>query len=195
MENEVNEALPKYNWITPEEYLEMEKYSEQKHQYHQGKVLLMAGTAPSHNVIAYNLSRLIAPMVHARGCKLFGSDFRVFVEEQELFTYPDFSIVCGKAVTAAAYPGNLINPKAIIEILSSSTREYDRGMKFNYYKSIPGFQEYLLVDSTRTVVERFQKEANGLWSASLHTQLPETVRLLTAGIPLLLADIYEDVQL
>src|SRR6266496_4466588 len=135
MENEVKEPAPKYNYVSPEQYLDMERASDEKHEYFKGEMFLMSGASPAHNDIAYNINRLIAPSLHGKGCKLYGSDFRIYIPENSLFTYPDFSIVCGKAETSNIYTDNLTNPAVIIEILSKSTRNYDKGMKFTLYRS------------------------------------------------------------
>src|SRR5690348_12229867 len=116
-ENELKEPAPKYNYVSPEEYLELERISETKHEYHNGEIFTMSGASNAHNDIAYNISRLIAPFLHGKSCKLYGSDFRIHIPEQSLFTYPDFSIVCGKAETSDIYTDNLTNPTVIIEIL------------------------------------------------------------------------------
>ena len=126
MENEVKEPAPKFNYVSPEQYLEMERASEEKHEYYNGEVFLMSGASPAHNDICYNINRLIASPLHGKGCKLYGSDFRIHIPENSLFTYPDFSIVCGKTKTSEVYTDNLTNPAVIIEILSKSTRNYDR---------------------------------------------------------------------
>src|SRR5882672_2474509 len=158
MENEVKEPAPKYNYISPEQYLVMERASEVKHEYHKGEVYAMSGASPEHNDIAYNINRLVAPFLHGKGCKLYGSDFRIHIPENELFTYPDFSIVCGKTETPDIYTDNLTNPTVIIEILSPSTKDYDRGTKFSLYRSIKTLKEYILIDSTSILVELFIRQ-------------------------------------
>src|SRR5258706_2705754 len=155
MENEVKEPAAKYNYISPEEYLAMERTSEEKHEYYKGEIFAMSGVSPAHNDIAYNINRLIASHLHQKGCKLYGSDFRIYIPEHLLFTYPDFSIVCGKAQIAEIYTDNLTNSMIIIEILSKSTKDYDRGTKFTLYRSIKTLKEYILKDSTCVSVKLF----------------------------------------
>lgn len=194
MENEVKEPAPKYNYISPEEYLEMERSSEEKHEYYKGEVYAMSGASPAHNDIAYNINRLMAPPLHGKGCKLYGSDFRVHIPENTLFTYPDFSIVCGKTETADVYTDNLTNPTVIIEILSKSTKDYDRGTKFNLNRSIKTLKEYILVDSTSLSVELFTRLEDNSWHLTEYKELTATFHISTIELTLCLRDIYDDVS-
>ncbi|TMI75054.1 MAG: Uma2 family endonuclease [Bacteroidetes bacterium] len=194
MENEVKEPAPKYNYVSPEEYLEMERSSQEKHEYYKGEVYLMSGASPAHNDVAYNINRLIAPAVHGKGCKLYGSDFRIHIPENFLFTYPDFSIVCGKALTSDIYTDNLTNPSVIIEILSKSTKNYDRGMKFALYRSIKTLQEYILIDSTSVTVETYTRQNDDSWLLKEFKQLSNSFTISVIGVTLSLQDIYEDVN-
>ena len=192
MENEVKEPAPKYNYVSPEQYLEMERASEEKHEYYNGEVFLMSGASPAHNDICYNINRLIASPLHGKGCKLYGSDFRIHIPENSLFTYPDFSIVCGKTKTSEVYTDNLTNPAVIIEILSKSTRNYDRGMKFAFYRSIKPLQEYILIDSTSVAVEIYIRQTDNSWLLKEYKQLSDSFFISTISLTLFLKDIYDD---
>ena len=92
MENEVKEPAPKLNYVSPEEYLSMERDSQEKHEYFKGEVFAMSGASNAPNDITYNINRIVAPFLHGKGCKLYGSDFRVHIPENTLYTYPDFTI-------------------------------------------------------------------------------------------------------
>lgn len=194
MENEVKEPAPKYNYISPEQYLEMERASGKKHEYYKGEVFLMPGASPAHNDISYNINRLIAAPMHEKGCKLYGSDFRIHIPANSLFTYPDFSIVCGKAETSDVYTDNLTNPAVIIEILSKSTRNYDRGMKFAFYRSIKTLQEYILIDSISVGVEIYVRQADNSWLLKEFKQLSDSFYISTIGLTVFLKDVYDDVS-
>ena len=194
MENEVKEPAPKFNYVSPEQYLAMERASEEKHEYYEGEVFLMSGASPSHNDISYNINRLIAPPLHGKGYKLYGSDFRIYIPENSLFTYPDFSIVCGKAETSDVYTDNLTNPAIIIEILSKSTRNYDRGMKFAFYRSTKTLQEYILIDSTSITVEFYARQNDNSWLLKEFKQLSDTFFISTIWLTLSLKEIYDDVS-
>jgi Uma2 family endonuclease len=194
MENEVKEPAPKYNYISPEHYLEMERASDVKHEYYKGEVYAMSGASPAHNDVAYNINRLVAPFLHGKGCKLYGSDFRIYIPANSLFTYPDFSIVCGKSETPDVYTDNLTNPTVLIEILSKTTKDYDRGTKFNLYRSIKTLKEYILIDSTSISVEIFTGQGDNSWILTEFKQLSDNFFITTIGLTLQLRDIYEDVS-
>jgi Uma2 family endonuclease len=194
MENEVKEPAPKYNYVSPEQYLTMERASEEKHEYYKGEVFAMSGASPAHNDIAYNINRLIASFLHGKGCKLYGSDFRIYIPENSLFTYPDFSIVCGKTEAPEIYTDNLTNPTVIIEILSRSTKDYDRGTKFGLYRSIKTLKEYILIDSTSICVELFYRQEDNSWILTEYRQLNDIFRISAIDLSVLLSDIYDDVN-
>jgi Uma2 family endonuclease len=195
MENEVKEPAAKYNYVSPEDYLAMERASQEKHEYFKGEVFAMSGASPNHNNIAYNLNRIVAPFVYTKGCKLFGSDFRVHIPDNTLYTYPDFSIVCGDYRSSVMYSDNLTTPSVIIEILSKSTRDYDRGTKFGLYREIKSLKEYILIDSTKVFVELFKKQEDNKWLLSEFKQLTDSFVISTIGLTLLLKDVYEDVSI
>jgi Uma2 family endonuclease len=195
MENEVKEPAPKYNYVSPEAYLAMERVAQEKHEYFKGEVYAMSGASNEHNDIAYNINRLVAAFLHGKGCKLYGSDFRIHIPANTLFTYPDFTIVCGKADTPEIYTDNLTNPAVIIEILSKSTRDYDRGTKFSLYREIKTLKEYILIDSTAISVEIFTKQEDGKWMLSEFKQLTDSFVISTIGLTLQLKDVYEDVSI
>ncbi|WP_276504672.1 Uma2 family endonuclease [Terrimonas pollutisoli] len=194
MENEVKEPAPKYNYISPEQYLEMERASETKHEYYNGEIFTMAGASISHNEISFNINRLVAPSAHDKGCKLFGNDFRIYIPERSLFTYPDFSIVCGKADTSKLYSDNLTNPTVIIEILSKSTKDYDRGTKFFLYRSIKSLKEYILIDSRSVSVEIYTRQENNSWLLTEFNNLSDSFYMITIGLTLHLKEVYDDVS-
>jgi Uma2 family endonuclease len=195
MENEVKEPAPKYNYISPEEYLTMERTSDIKHKYYKGEVYAMSGASPRHNDIAYNINRLIAPFLHGKGCKLYGSDFRIHIPENELFTYLDFSIVCGKTETPEVYTDNLSNPTVIIEILSPTTKDYDRGTKFSLYRSIKTLKEYILIDSESVHIEFFTRQTNNTWTFKEFKNVSDTFFISPINFTIAIQDIYEDVNL
>jgi len=194
MENEVKEPAPKYNYILPEHYLEMERASEVKHEYYKGEVYAMPGASPAHNDVAYNINRLMAHFLHGKGCKLYGSDFRIYIPLHSLFTYPDFSIVCGKAETPDIYTDNLTNPTVLIEILSKSTKDYDRGTKFTLYRSIKTLKEYILIDSTSISVEIFSRLEDNSWKLTEFKQQSDNFIITTVSLTFYLKDIYENVS-
>jgi Uma2 family endonuclease len=195
MENEVKEPAAKYKYVTPEDYLSMERASQEKHEYFKGEVFAMSGASKQHNFIASNLNRIIGPHAHEKGCKLFGSDFRIHIPTNTLYTYPDFTIVCGDSLSSLLHTDNLAAPSVIIEILSKSTADYDRGTKFNFYREITSLKEYILIDSTKISVEIFSKQQDAKWLLSECKNIADSFYIATIDLTLLLKDIYEDVSI
>ena len=195
MENEVKEPTAKFNYVSPELFLEMERASKEKHEYFKGEVFAMSGASWDHNVIAKNINTLVLPFLKGKPCDMFGSDFRLHIPENTLYTYPDFSIICGKPETTDEEDDTVIKPSAIIEILSKSTKDYDRGSKFMLYRSIVTLKEYILIDSTTISVEHFEKQADNSWRLTEFKQLSDSFVISTIGLTLLLKDVYEDVSI
>ncbi len=195
MENEVKEPAAKFNFVSPEDYLVMERASDTKHEYYKGEVFAMSGASNQHNFIASNLNRFIGPHAHGKGCKLFGSDFRVHIPANTLYAYPDFTIVCGDNLSSLLHTDNLAAPSVIIEILSKSTADYDRGTKFSFYREIATLKEYILIDSTKISVEMFSKQHDGKWLLSEYKNIADSFYITTISLTLLLKDVYEDVSI
>jgi Uma2 family endonuclease len=195
MENEVKEPAPKLNYVSPEKYLEMEKASVEKHEYYKGEVFAMSGASWQHNVIAKNISTAVLPFLKGKPCNMFGSDLRIHIPENTLYTYPDFSIICGKPEFTGEEEDTVVKPSAIIEILSKSTRDYDRGTKFYLYRSIKTLQEYILIDSTSICVEIYKRNSDNSWQLTEFRQLNDRFSIKTIDLMILLKEVYEDVSI
>jgi len=117
--------------LTIDEYLEFEKASPEKHEYFEGEIFAMSGAGPRHNVIFSNLFRDISGHLKGKPCQPYGSDMRIHIPDNSLFTYPDISIICGDPVSSIRDDDSFVEPTVIIEILSPSTRHYDRGGNSN----------------------------------------------------------------
>lgn len=194
MENEVKEPAPKYNYISPEQYLEMERASETKHEYYKGEVFAMSGASLQHNFVSHNVFGSLIIFLKGKNCKPFGSDLRIYIPENTLYTYPDISIICGKPETADSFRDSIINPSVIIEILSKSTKDYDRGTKFTLYRGIKTLKEYILIDSTSISIEIFTRQNNNSWNLTEFKQLSDSFTITTINLTLHLKDVYEDVS-
>ncbi len=135
--------------FTPAEYLALEQVATDKNEFYQGEIFAMSGGTPDHSVIAVNLTAELRQALAAKPCRVFNSDMRLSIPRSNLFTYPDVMVVCGKIQYAENRKDTITNPLVIGEVLSDSTREYDRDKKFNFYRQIPGLQEYVLIESER----------------------------------------------
>lgn len=195
-ENMIEEpaAVYKRRELTIDEFLEMEEKSDVKHEYYKGRIFAMSGPKLDHIRITRNLSILLGQKLRGSGCEVFPTDLRVYVESEELLTYPDLTIVCGEPVTRNNDDWNLMNPMVIVEVLSNSTMDYDRTEKFELYKALPSVREYILVDSRSVLVERFCKSGDGKWISKKYDKLTDTLVLETVKVGLLLEEVYENVR-
>lgn len=194
---EVKEAAVSYNkqHYTIEEYLQMERASNVKHEYYQGEIFAMAGAGRRHNIIFSNTFGELCIQLKGNPCRPFGSDMRMHIPENTLFTYPDISIYCGDATTIDQEEDTVIQPTIIIEILSKSTRDYDRGTKFKLYRDIPTLKEYMLIDTEKIGIEVFRINAHNNWVLQEYKTLQLTVQLPTVGVSFLIQDIYKGTSL
>jgi Uma2 family endonuclease len=186
-------TLPK-TWLTPEQYLEIERRAEYKSEYYQGEMFAMAGAREAHNLIAGNLYAGIQAQLRSRTCRAYGSDMRVRVGATGLHTYPDVLVVRGEPQFLDGQRDTLLNPTLIAEVLSPSTEAYDRGRKFEHYRSIESLAEYLLVSSERVSAELFARQLDGRWLLTAASSLEDTLQLPTTGCRLPLAELYEKVE-
>ncbi len=177
---------------TYEEYLAYERDSELKHEFDDGEIFAMAGGSPRDSALA---SRVSAALENTRppGCTAFQSDMRIRVLATGRATYPDASMVCGPIeLDAADRSGTTItNPVLLVEVLSPSTEEVDRGVKWRDYQRIPSLQEYILVSQDRRI-EVYRRAASGHWD---YLDAREGVVKLAAGPALDLSMLYESLPL
>ena len=171
-----------------EEYLQLETDSDQKHEFFQGQVFAMAGGTFRHARISGNLFANLSQSLRGKSCQPMNSDMRIHTPSG-LDTYPDISVYCGQPELNDAST-TLLNPQVIIEVLSPSTRDYDRGGKFAHYRSILGLQDYLLVDPDTVLVEHFHRLGRDEWLFHIHTDLCANLELESLGMNLQLETIY-----
>jgi len=177
--------------ISIEEYLEMENAALEKHEYYQGEIFAMSGAKTPHNIVSRNMLVALAQKLKGKRCQPFGSDMRIHIEANTLFTYPDISIVCGDIVTLNNDDYNVLNPSVLIEVLSPSTKNYDRGEKFKLYRDIPTLKEYILIDSLSVNIEVFRLNENNHWELEEYKLVAQTLKLQTVQAEIPLAEIYE----
>jgi Uma2 family endonuclease len=178
-----------------QEYLEMENEALEKHEYYKGEIFAMSGAGARHNIISVNILISLGISLKGKKCRPYGSDMRINIPENTLFTYPDISIFCGEVKTLKEDQNTATLPIAIIEILSPSTRNYDRGVKFMLYRAIPSLTDYILIESESIHVEHFAINKEGLWQLKELNNPGEEIFLETLSIKLSLEEIYEDCKL
>jgi Uma2 family endonuclease len=180
---------------TIEEYLESEAKSDIKREYYRGELFAMSGAAVSHNIIAANLFIGLGVRLKGKPCRPYSSDQRIHIPENTLFTYPDISIICGKPITLNNDNFNALNPIILIEVLSPSTKRYDRGNKFNLYKDIPTLKEYVLVDSESIKVEAWHINQTNRWALQEYKSQEEVLQFQSVSLTMPLMEIYEETGL
>lgn len=181
--------------ISIEEYLEMENAADERHAYYKGEIFAMSGAKMPHNRISSNLLIALGSTLKGKKCQPYGSDARIHIESNTLFTYPDISIICGEIITLNNDDYNVLNPTVIIEVLSKSTKNYDRGEKFKLYRDITSLKEYMLVDSESIRIEIFRLNENGHWELEEYNSLTDTVIIKAIDKTVVLSDIYEGVSI
>ena len=181
-------------YYTPKEYLDLEVASEDRHEYVDGQIILMAGGLPNHNQIAGNLYAALNFALRRQPYQAFIVDQRLWIPKKRIYTYPDVMVVQGQLEFAEGRRDTITNPLAIAEVLSKSTRNYDRDEKFAAYRTIPSFQEYLLIDQYTMHVEQYSKADTNKWIFSEYESEDSTVPLASVLCQIPLVDLYDKVD-
>lgn len=180
-------------YISPEAYLVAERAGEKKHEYYAGEIYAMAGASERHNMLAGNTFAALHSQLRRRACNVYPSDMRVKVSTLGFYTYPDISVVCGAPQFEDSHRDTLLNPVVIVEVLSPSTENYDRGRKFQMYRTLPSLVEYLLVAQDSIHIEHYTRQPDGRWLFFESDQPDAIFRLDAIDCTLAAADVYEKV--
>lgn len=176
--------------ISAEDYLQAERRSEQRHEFENGEMLAMSGASRAHGRINWNLAGTLYPQLEERGCEGFSSDMRVHTPVTDRYSYPDLVVVCGEAQFEDQELDTLLNPTLIVEILSPSTEDRDRGTKLFNYRSIPSLKIILLVAQDRIHLEQYLRQDDGSWRLTDFDDPTQILDLSPIGARLKLADAY-----
>jgi Uma2 family endonuclease len=181
---------------TVEEYFRMEADSTEKHDYIDGQIVSMAGGTPQHSLIIANLIGEVHGRLKGKPCRVYESNLRVAVRRDVRYSYPDLSVVCDEPQYDPQDKNKttITNPRAVIEVLSSSTEASDRGEKFERYLKLSSLQEYILVLQDRPRVETFFRQADGTWLFAYADGLDGSATLRSLNIALPLREIYSSVE-
>lgn len=179
---------------TPAEYLALEEKAEYKSEYHKGEIIPMASESFNHNRVVGNfVSKLGKALIYSQ-YEVFMSEIKVWIKEKQLFTYPDIILVYGKLEFYPDRDDTITNPIIIIEVLSESTKNYDRVKKFGFYRSIPTFQEYILVNQYRVHIEHFYLESKGKWIFTDYSNENGILKFNKIDFEISLKDVYDRVE-
>ncbi|MCP4340348.1 MAG: Uma2 family endonuclease [Desulfobulbaceae bacterium] len=182
-------------YINPEDYLEMERKAEYKSEYFDGEIFAMSGASRKHNLITGNVLAAIHRQIRNRNCEAYASDMRVKLSPTGLYTYPDVVIVCGEPLFDDDYLDTLLNPAVIVEVLSKSTEHYDRGKKFENYRTLGSLSDYLLIAQNRVGVEHYFRQSHNQWLFSEYKDMQETISIDSVKCELAIKEVYEKVEL
>jgi Uma2 family endonuclease len=179
--------------LTAEQYLEIERKAEFKSEFYRGEMFAMSGGSRKHSQLPFQLTALMGTHILTRGCEGYSSDMRVLVEESGLYTYPDLSVVCGAPKFADTHMDTLVNPTLLVEVLSPSTEEYDRGTKVKLYRDIPSLRECLLISQDAPEVELYRREIDDVWKIIVAKGPNASVELKSIDYTLRLWDLYRGI--
>ncbi|HLJ46532.1 MAG TPA: Uma2 family endonuclease [Bryobacteraceae bacterium] len=179
--------------VSPEEYLELERAAETKHEWIEGEIVAMAGGSLAHALITGNLCRELGSRLLGR-CLVFSPDARVCVDWQRMITYPDVTVLCGSPQYVDEKHDTITNPTLIAEVLSPSTQIFDRGQKSWLYRQLPSLSEYLLVSQEAVNVERYSRLPDGDWKIETVRDIEGVIKLASLGCELPLRLIYHGVD-
>jgi Uma2 family endonuclease len=171
------------------EYLELERTSRRKHEYLRGEVFAMAGGTLEHGRLASRVSWLIRNALGERPCETFSSDAKVRIDETDLTTYPDVTVICGRIQRSSIDPEAATNPVVLVEVLSESSEAYDRGEKFAHYRRLPSLREYVLVAQDEPRLEVFRRTPAGTWEL-FEARPGGRVTLESVGVELAVDDVF-----
>ncbi len=179
---------------TPEEYLELEEKAEYKNEYRDGEIIAMAGGTTNHNKIALNFAAALKYGLKKQNYDVYIGDVRLWIPRYRQYTYSDVMVIEGEPIYQNANTTTVMNPLLIAEVLSKSTSNYDQSDKFLYYRSIPEFREYILINQYQYHVMHYVKTDDGKWIFTELESESDTLTLQNLDFQIDFQDLYEQVD-
>ncbi len=179
---------------TPEEYLELEEAADYKSEYRDGEIVPMTGGTTNHNKIALNFAANLKFALRGQDYDIYIGDVRLWIPRYRQYTYPDVMVIQGEPIYTGTSTTTVMNPLLIVEVLSKSTKNYDLGDKFIYYRSIPEFKEYILIDQTKYHVMQYTKTLEGRWLLTENESEETILESSSIEFQINLKEIYEKVN-
>ena len=187
-------AVP-HRLLEPQEYLARERAAALRSEFYRGEMFARAGASLEHCLVKDNVARKAGNQLEDGPCRVVTSDMRVKVDATGLYTYPDIVIYCDEPQFEDGQLDTLLNPRALVEVLSDSTEKYDRGAKAAHFRRIPSLQEYLLIAQDRMLVERYVRQADGSWLLTEFSDAAGEFAFGSIPVRIPLAEIYRGVTL
>lgn len=184
-----------HTYCTEQEYLDLERKSDQKHEFYAGEVVALAGGSAQHNRITINVITNLYNQLQNRSCNVYSSDMRIKIPHSKSYVYPDVSVVCGQEHFDDDSEDTLMNPIVIIEVLSPSTERHDRGKKFEYYRTIESLQEYILIAQDAKRIDHFTRQSTSLWMFSSLGEAEDMLYLTSIDCTITIRAIYHNTAL
>lgn len=185
---------PQKVFYTPEEYLELEEKSDCKNEYRDGEIIPLTEDTTNHNKIAGNLCVCLNVALNEQDYEVYIGDVKLWIPRYREFTYPDVMVIQGQPVYYGTNTTTVTNPLLIAEVLSKSTKDYDRGDKFMYYRSIPEFKEYLLIDPTKYYAMQYVKNSENQWILTEYESVDAILNLHSINVEVSLSQLYKKVN-
>jgi Uma2 family endonuclease len=180
-------------FITPEQYLELDRKAERPSEYYRGEMFPVEGATRAHSLIVTNVAGVFRTLLKHRSCEVYSSTLRLRVTATGLYAYPDVMVACGEPLFADDQADTLLNPVLIAEVLSKSTQDYDRGQKFQHYRTVASVMEYLAIAQEKVFVECWSRQSDHRWLLTEFDNLSGSIRLDSIGVDLSIAEIYDKV--
>ncbi|MCM0592433.1 MAG: Uma2 family endonuclease [Gloeotrichia echinulata IR180] len=181
-------------YYTPEEYLELEEKADHKNEYRDGEITPMTGGTTNHNKLALNLATALNLALNDLDYEVYIGDVKLWIPRYREFTYPDVMVIEGQPVYYSTNTTTVTNPLLIAEVLSKSTKDYDRGDKFLYYRSIPEFKEYILIDQTKYYVMQYVKNSQNQWLLTEYETEDAILNISSINIKLSFKQLYKKIN-
>ena len=179
--------------LTEAEYFRIERAANDRSEFYRGEMFAMAGGSPKHSRIKTNVLGELNTRLKGRPCGPYDSDLRIRCRTG-FYTYPDASVICDELEFDEEHEDTVLNPTLIVEVLSKSTEAYDRGKKFDHYRTIPSLREYVLVAQDEPMVQRFLRNDDDTWTLTAVSGLDQSLRLKSIDVELPLAEIFDRVN-
>ncbi|MFT5998923.1 MAG: Uma2 family endonuclease [Neolewinella sp.] len=178
---------------TEQEYFDFLTKSDLKYEFHDGQITMMAGGKRAHNLAQRNT---FSALDQAKGtCTVYNSDTAVHISKLNKYYFPDIMALCGKeGYSDEGAIERVLNPQLLVEVLSKSTEKKDRGEKFDAYKTLDSFKEYVIIDSKIPHVYTYYREEKGLWRIGNYYEMDQEVEFITLGVKVPMSVIYDGVE-
>lgn len=181
-------------YYTPEEYLALEEVSDSKHEYRDGKIIPIPGGTKNHNKIAGNFYAELKFALKGQDCDIYIGDVRLWIPRYRQYTYPDVMVISGDCIYPAMDNTPVFSPSLIVEVFSKSTKNYDQGEKFLYYRSIPQLSEYILIDTSKYHVMQYNKFSNNQWLLTEYESKNAELMLESVDVQIPIGELYDRVN-